>query len=235
MRLLSVARRLAAIFVVAASGAGSSAHAWPNVESAQPLVQAPRLCAAGIVFINRRCHVVDFAKIGEIDGHDWYYAFYNTHWADRHGRQNRGFPIIFYLQRPATLRLSLWVDDAPGLAGRWANTPPPRPVLIQRPDATYLGFSLKSVRGPDDQRLFRLDGKRWRKVDVLRRSDADQALIAQTAPSDCSPIDDGLYDWDAFQLRIALRSDSGGPCGTLVADIAPKRNHLDLTKAAVVR
>ena len=108
-------------------------------------------------------------------------------------------------------------------------------MLIQRPDATYLGFSLKSVRGPDDQRLFRLDGKRWRKVDVLRRSDADQALIAQTAPSDCSPIDDGLYDWDAFQLRIALRSESGGSCGTLVADVAQRRNRLDLTKAIVVR
>ena len=236
MRLLGLARgAAAAIIVLAACGAGSSAAAWPNAEPAQPLIQAPRVCAAGVVPINRRCHVVDFAKLGTFDGRDWYYAFYATHWADRHGKLDRGFPVIFYLQRPATLRLSLWVDDAPGLAGRWARTPPPQPVMIQRPGATYLGLSLKAVRGPDDQRLFRLDGQHWRPVNVLRRSNADQTLISQTAPADCSPVDDGLYDWSAFQLRIALRSQSGGPCGTLVADIAPHRSHLDLTKAAVVR
>jgi hypothetical protein len=209
--------------------------AWPNVESAQPLVQAPRVCASNIVFLNRRCHVVDFAKIGTFDGHDWYYAFYATHWADRHGRLNRGFPIVFYLQRPATLRLSLWIDDAPGLAGQWARTAPPKPILIQRPGGTYLGFSLKAVRGPDDQRLFRLDGLHWRLINVLRRSNADVDLIDQTTPAGCSAVDDGLYDWNAFQLRIALRNASDGPCGTLVADIKPHKTHLDLTKAVVVK
>lgn len=236
MRLLGSVRRLAAIFVFVACGVASSAAAgWPNAEPAQPLIQASRVCAAGVVPISRRCHVVDFGKIGSIDDHDWYYAFYATHWADRHGKLNRGFPVVFYLQRPATLRLSLWVDDAPGLSGRWARTPPPPPVLIQRPEATYLGFSLKAVRGPDDQRLFRLDGKHWKPVNVLRRSDADQALIEQTTPAGCSPVDDGLYDWSAFQLRIALRTDGGGPCGALVADVSARHSHLDLTKAVVVR
>jgi len=235
MRLSSVARWLAAMVVLASGAVSSAAQAWPNIEPAQPLIQAPRVCAAGVVPINRRCHVVDFARIGTFDGHDWYYAFYATHWADRHGRLDRGFPVVFYLQRPATLRFSKRVDDAPGLAGRWARTPPPRPVLIQKPDATYLGFSLKAVSGPDDQRLFRLDGLRWLPLNVLRRSDADQALIAQALPADCSPVDDGLYDWTAFQLRIALRTEGGNPCGTLVADVSPQRSHLNLTKAVVVR
>ena len=237
MRLSGLARRLAAIFTMlgATGWAGFAAAGWPNAEPAQPLIQAPRVCAPNVVPLNRRCHVMDFAKVGHFDGRDWYYAFYATHWADRHGKLNRGFPVIFYLERPATLRLSLWVDDAPGLAGRWANTPPPRPVLIQRPDATYLGFSLKAVRGPDDQRLFRLDGRHWRPVNVLRRSNADASLIEKATPADCSPVDDGLYDWTAFQLRIALRGASGAACGTLVADIKPHRGHLDLTKAVVIR
>ena len=236
MRLWSLARWLAAVFVPWAIVAGSSAAAWPNAEPAQPLIQAPRVCAAGVVPLNRRCHVMQFAKIGAFAGRDWYYAYYATHWADRHGKLDRGFPVVFYLQRPATLRLSLWVDDAPGLAGlHWARTPPPPPVLIQRPEATYLGFSLKAVRGPADQRLFRLDGRHWRPVNVLRRSDADQAMITQALPADCSPVDDGLYDWGAFQLRIALRTEASGPCGTLVAGITPHLNHLDLTKAAVER
>jgi hypothetical protein len=237
MRLIELARyALAAICLLAASLVGSDAAAgWPNAEPAQPLVQAPRICAAGVVPINRRCHVIDFARIGAFDHHVWYYAFYATHWADRHGKMDRGFPVVFYLQKPATLRLSLWIDDAPGLAGRWARKPPPRPVLIQRAEATYLGFSLKAVRGPDDQRLFRLDGRHWRPVNVLRRTDADRALIARATPAACSPVDDGLYDWTAFQLRMALRAEGGGPCGTLVADVAPRHGRLNLTKAVVIR
>jgi len=235
MRRSSLARGLAAIVLLAAMAAAPMAAAWPNVESAQPLVQAPRVCASGIVPINRRCHVVDFAKIGTFAGRDWYYAFYATHWADRHGRQDRGFPVVFYLDRPATLRLSLWIDDAPGLAGKWAYTPPPEPVLIQRPGAIYLGFSLKAVQGPDDQRLFRLDGRHWRSVNVLRRSVGDEALINKTAPPDCTPTADSLYDWSAFQLRIPLKSASGASCGTVVADLKPHHGHLDLTHAVLAR
>lgn len=236
MRLLKAAWRLAAALTLLAGGAEPvAAAAWPSADPAQPLVQAPRVCAAGVVRINRRCHVVDFGKIGTFEGREWYYAFYATHWADRHGRLDRGFPVVFYLERPATLRLSLWIDDAPGLSGRWARTAPPRPVLIEHPDATYLGFSLKAVRGPDDQRLFRLEGRHWKPLNVLRRSNADEALITQTTPSDCSPVDDGLYDWNAFQLRIALRNSSGAACGDLVADLKPHKGHLDLTKATVVR
>jgi len=235
MRRSSMARGLALIIALAASGAASRAAAWPNAEPAQPLVQAQRLCASGVVPINRRCHVVDFSKIGNFEGRDWYYAFYATHWADRHGRLDRGFPVVFYLERPATVRLSLWVDDAPGLAGRWARTAPPPPVLVRRPGGIFLGFSLKAVRGPDDQRLFRLDGRHWRAMNVLRRSNADEALIGQTTPADCSPVDEGLYDWSAFQLRIALRKDSGQSCGVLVADLKTHHNHLDLTKAVLAR
>jgi hypothetical protein len=235
MRDMALARRLAAVIVLAVVCAASPALAWPNAEPAQPLVQAQRVCASGIVPINRRCKVIDFARLGTFGGRDWYYAFYATHWADRHGKQDRGFPLVFYLEKPATLRLSLWVDDAPGLARRWARTPPPQPILVQRPDETFLGFSLKAVSGPDDQRLFRLDGRHWRPVNVLRRSSADEDLISRTAPADCAPVDDGLYDWSAFQLRIGLKTASGGACGTIVADIRPHRGHLDLTKAVVVR
>jgi hypothetical protein len=106
-------------------------------------------------------------------------------------------------------------------------------VLIERPGAIYLGFSLKAVKGPDDQRLFRLDGKHWRAVNVLRRSIGDEALIHRTAPADCAPVDDGLYDWSAFQLRIALKKDSGASCGTVVADLKPHHSHLDLTRAVL--
>ena len=235
MRRSSVARGLAMVAALTAFSAGPCAAGWPNAEPAQPLVQGARVCASGFLYINRRCHVMDFAKIGTLAGRDWYYAFYDTHWADRHGAQDRGFPVIFYVERPATLRLSLWVDDAPGLAGRWARTPPPRPVLIRREAETYLGFSLKNVRGPDEQRLFRLDGRHWRSVNVLRRSNADEALISQTTPADCAPVDDGLYDWTSFQLKIDLHKDSGQPCGVLVAEMKPHHNHLDLTKAVVVR
>ena len=235
MRRSSLARGLAMVIALMAFSAGPCAAGWPNAETAQPLVQAARVCASGFLYINRRCHVMDFAKVGTFAGHDWYYAFYDTHWADRHGAQDRGFPVIFYLQRPATLRLSLWVDDAPGLAGRWARTPPPRPVLVRREKELYLGFSLKNVRGPDEQRLFHLDGKHWRPVNVLRRSNADEALISQTTPTDCAPVDDGLYDWSTFQLKIDLRKDSGQPCGVLVADLMPHHNHLDLTKAVLAR
>lgn len=237
MRLLGVARRWAAIAVLAASGWGREAAAWPNAEPAQPLIQASRVCASGIVPLERRCHVVDFAKLGEIGGRGWYYAFYATHWADRHGRLDRGFPIFFYLQKPATLRSggSLWVKDAPGLDGHWARTPPVRPIVIRRPEGIYLGLTLKAVRGPDDQRLYRVDGRRLRPLNVLRRSNADEALIARETPAGCSPVDDGLYDWTAFQLRIALRGEAGGTCGTLVADLKPHRGHLDLTTATVAR
>jgi hypothetical protein len=235
MRLWVLARRLAAGLALAALCTAPPACAWPNAEPAQPLVQAGRICASGVVPINRRCHVISFAKLGAFDGHDWYYAFYATHWADRHGKLDRGFPLVFYLQPPATLRLSLWVDDAPGLAGRWARTPPPPPILIQRPGATFLGFSLKNVSGPDDQRLFRLEGRHWRPVNVLRRSNADEALLDRTIPADCSPVDSGLYDWTAFHLRIALKKDSGEACGSVVADLRPHRGHIDLTKAVLVR
>src|ERR1700756_3638578 len=114
---------------------------WPHAEPAQPLVQAPRVCAAGVVPIDRRCKVVDFAELGEANGRRWFYGFYATHWADRHGRHDRGFPVIFYLQRPATLRLSLWLNDEPGLSGLLAKTAPSRPVLIVQPDAVYIGFT----------------------------------------------------------------------------------------------
>lgn len=235
MRRSSLARGLATVIALMAFSAGPCAAAWPNADPAQPLIQAQRLCASGVVPINRRCHVVDFAKIGAFAGRDWYYAFYATHWADRHGRLDRGFPVIFYLERPATLRLSLWIDDSPGLTGHWAHTPPPRPVLVERPGASYLGFSLQNLHGADDQRLFRLDGRHWRSVNVLRRSNADEALISQTTPADCSPVDDGLYDWNAFQLKIPLRKDSGQSCGVVVADLKPHHNHLDLTKAVLAR
>src|ERR1019366_9669604 len=148
----------AALVVLLAVRPGPARAGWPNTLPAQPLVQAPRVCAPGIVPINRRCRVVDFAPLGAVKGHSWYYAFYTTHWADRHGHHDRGFPVVFFLQQPATLRLSLWVDDAPGLAGHWALTAPTRPVLIQTPDGVYLGFTLKAAQGPDDQRLFRLAG-----------------------------------------------------------------------------
>ena len=92
--------------------------AWPEAMPAQPLVLAPRVCATGIVPLNRRFLVIDFTKLGVLKGgHRWYYAFYATHWADRHGRMDRGFPIFFYLQKPGDLK-------ARALGGRCAGTWP---------------------------------------------------------------------------------------------------------------
>ena len=235
MRQAGLARRLAAGLAMAAGLAGSPAWAgWPNTTSAQPLIQAPRVCAAGIVPIDRRCRVVAFGKLGGFSKRQWFYAFYATHWADRRGRHDRGFPIIFYREGRATLRLSLWVDDAPGLAGKWAMTAPPPPVVVQRGEDVFLGFSLKAERGPDDQRLFRKEGVRWKQLNVLNRSDADQAVIDGAMPAGCSAADDGLYDWTAFQLRIPLSRDKTTPCGVMVVDLAPKGLNLTLTKAVVV-
>jgi hypothetical protein len=220
--------------VAALAWSGPAAAGWPHAEPAQPLVQAPRVCAAGVVPIDRRCTVVDFADLGEADGRDWFYAFYATHWADRHGRHDRGFPIIFYLEHPATLRLSLWINDEPGLAGVLAKTAPSRPVIIIQPTATYLGFTYKVDRGPDVQRLFKLKPPHWSEIEILRHSDADQAMIDAAMPRGCEPADDGSFDWPAFRLRIALRdraTDAG--CGALTAELATHDQQLHLT--AVVR
>jgi hypothetical protein len=221
--------------VLASLIAGPARAGWPNALPAQPLVQAPRVCAPGIVPLNRRCHVVDFAPLGAFKERNWYYAFYDTHWADRHGHHDRGFPVIFYLQQPATLRLSLWVDDAPGLAGRWALNPPARPVLIQQSDATYLGFTLKAVEGPDDQRLFRLAGTHWRVIDILDRSPADQAQLDAATPRGCTQGDNWGYDWTAFELRVPLKADLGGACGTIIAGLAVNRARVSLTSAKLIR
>ena len=218
------------------AGAPAPAMALPGVLPGQPLVQAPRVCAMGIVAINRRCRVIDFAKIGVVDHRAWYYAFYATHWADRHGRMDRGFPILFYLQRPATLRLGLWVNDAPGLAGKWATTPPPRPVLIRRPDATYLGLSLKAVKGPDDQRLFKLDKTHWRYVEILHLADAEQAKVDAVIPRDCQATNDALYDWAALRLRTPLVDRDGGkPCGMVVSEIDPRKTGVAVVASSLVR
>lgn len=221
---------------MAASLLGAPAFAgWPAATPAQPLAQAAYRCALGIAPLNRRCRVTDFAEVGVIDGRDWYYAFYATHWADRHGRQDRGFPILFYLQRPATLRLGLWINDEPGLAGRWGRTSPVRPVLIRRPEATYVGFNLKAVKGQDDQRLFRLDKLHWTGVSVLYRTPAEQARIEAAAPKDCSVDGDGVYDWMSFTLRIPLRTDrSGEPCGAISGDLEVRDNRLVVTQAALL-
>ena len=151
-----LSRRLAIMLAVLLAMAAEPARAnWPAALSAQPLVQAPLRCAPGIVPINRRCRVVEFAKLGDFTDRAWYYAFYATHWADRHGRLDRGFPVVFYLEQPATLRLSLWVDDAPGLAGRWAMTAPARPVLIERPPAIFLAAPRTVCSHPYSRALFR--------------------------------------------------------------------------------
>jgi hypothetical protein len=225
-----------ALAVLLTLGAGPAHAVWPGALPAQPLVQAPRLCAPGIVPINRRCRVIDFAKLVDFADHSWYYAFYATHWADRHGRMDRGFPMIFFLQKPATLRLSLWVDDAPGLAGRWAVTAPVRPVLIERPQAIYIGLTLKAAVGPDDQRLFRLTGQHWKIVQILQRSAADQARLDAATPPGCGETQDWRYDWQAFVLRAPLKTDlGGGDCGTVVADLAIQHDRLALTDARLVR
>jgi hypothetical protein len=200
---------------------GPAAAAWPRAEPAQPLVQASRVCAAGVVPIDRRCKVVDFAELGDADGRRWFYAFYATHWADRHGPHDRGFPIVFYLEHPATLRLSLWINDEPGLAGVLAKTAPTRPVMIVQPAATYLGFTYKVDRGPNAERLFRLKQPHWTEIEILHRSDADQTMIDAATPRGCETADDGSFDWPAFRLRIPLRDRStGASCGTLTAELA---------------
>ena len=229
---LAAAALLGAALLVAAPAPVAAMGVLPG----QPLVQAPRVCAMGVVAINRRCRVVDFAKLGVIDHRVWYYAYYATHWADRHGRMDRGFPVIFYLQRPATLRLGLWVNDAPGLAGKWAFTPPPRPVLIRRPDATYLGLSLKAVKGPDDQRLFKLDKTHWRYVEILHLADAEQAKVDAAIPRDCQATNDALYDWSTLRLRTPLIDRNGGaPCGSVVSEIDPRLKGLFVVRSELIK
>jgi hypothetical protein len=211
---------------------GPALAAWPPALPAQPLVQAPRVCAAGIVPIDRRCHVIDFAPLGALEGRYWYYAFYHTHWAGRHGRQDRGFPVVFYLERPATLRLSLWIDDAPGLAGRWAVTAPPRPTLLTRPEAIYLGFTLEGLHAADDQRLFRLAGLHWKALQIMRPSLSDQLKLDAATPAGCARTAAWRYDWASFTLRAPMRHDLGGAdCGTIVADLAVRRDRVTLTSA----
>lgn len=235
MRLGRRAWRFAAALAAAAL-AGPAWAVWPDVLPAQPLVQAPRVCMPGIMPINHRCHVVDFASLGDFDDHQWWYAFYWTHWADRHGRRDRAFPMIFFLQPPATLRLSLWIDDAPGLAGRWAVAPAARPVLIERPEGTFLGFTLKGVGVPYDQRLFRL-GKhqKWRGLDVDRLSPADQAAIDAATPAGCHETDDWRYDWTAFELNAPLAGETGASCGTLSAPLQIAKDHLALGPIRLVK
>jgi len=201
---------------------------WPNAIPAQPLVQAPRVCALGItnLILNRRCRVETFVKLGRYQDHDWYYAFYGVRWADRHGTIERGYPIVFYLQKPATLRLGLWVNDEPGLAGAWARTPAARPVLVERPDGTYLGMTLKAVRGQDDQRLFRLKpDNHWTTISVLYRSDEDNLVLNGAIPKRCVAVDEGAYDWATFRFNLVLKEKSGGdPCGVVSTAPADKAN-----------
>jgi hypothetical protein len=238
MRISAWLRRWAAPLALCAAMAGAPAQGsnWPQTESAQPLVQAPRLCSPNIVPINHRCRVVEFVPLGPLDGRPWYYAFYWTHWADRHGRMDRGFPVFLYLERPATLRLGLWVNDAPGLAGRWASTPPARPILIRQPDATYLGLTLQNIGATPDQRLFRLKGERWAQIKILKRSDEDEALIDAATPHGCSIAGDGLFDWTAFQVVWPLRTDlTSSPCGALTAGLAVRGDRLTLVQVKAQR
>ena len=243
----SWARRVGvAIAILTLSLAAPARATWPLVGPAQPLVQAPRVCASGIVpvstilssghmmSVNRRCQVLDFADIGKSGRHEWYYAFYHTHWADRHGKMDRGLMVFFYLQKPATLRLGLWIDDAPGLSGQWAKIPPPRPIVIKRLDGDYLGLTFKAVRGPDEQRLYRRDGIKWKAVSVLYRSDEDTALLAKVIPRNCEQVDDGVYDWTRFHFSVALKTKGGGePCGALGAGLEIRDDRLYLTDAAL--
>lgn len=231
------ARRWAATLALALLLAAPTARAgWPAALPAQPLAQAPLRCAPGIVPLNRRCRVVDYADLGTVADHHWYYAFYATHWADRHGRHDRGFPIVFFLQPPATLRLSLWIDDAPGLAGHWATTPPPRPVIIQSGGAVFLGFTLEGLKAADDQRLFRLVRLHWKGVDIMTRSDADQAKLDAATPTGCAPTPDWRFDWPTFTLRMPLRRDlTGADCGEIVAEAQVRRDVLSLADARLER
>ena len=239
MRAFGLARGFAAtaaafLSLALAMLATPAAAGWPNAIPAQPLVQARMRCALGIAPINRRCHVIDFADLGVVGGRRWYYAFYATHWADRHGKMDRGFPIFFYLQKPATLRLGMWVDDEPGLAGVWAHTPPARPIVVTRPDGVYLGLTLKAVRGQDNQRLFRLDDVHWKSIIVLYRSDEDKALIAAAMPKHCDGVDDGSYDWANFRYVLTLKTNSGGdPCGTITSGLEVRKDRVYLTDAVL--
>ena len=220
--------------IAALAWSGSAAAGWPLAEPAQPLVQAPRICAAGVVPIDRRCKVVDFAELGEANGRRWFYAFYATHWADRHGRHDRGFPVVFYLQRPTTLRLSLWINDEPGLAGGLAHLAPTRPVVVVQPDNVFLGFTYKVAQGPDTERLFRLEAPHWVEIDVLHRSDADEAMIEAATPHDCEPADDGNYDWSRFRQGMAVKTKTANdPCGVLTARLVVKKVRVYKTDAAL--
>jgi hypothetical protein len=240
MRTLFRFRRwIAAYALLAAAWAGAGAvmaGGWPGVDSAQPLVQAPRVCSPNIVPIDRKCTVLAFEPLGTFDGRAWYYAFYATHWADRHGHQNRGFPVFMYLEKPATLRLGLWVNDAPGLNGRWAWTrPTPPPAIFRQEDEVYLGLTLKNVGKTPDQRLFRLTGIRWHQINVLYRSDADEELIDKTTPRGCSLNGDGVFDWTGRAVTWPLSADlTGGDCGSLAASFIVKGDGLALTSAKVV-
>jgi len=208
------------------------ASGWPNAMPAQPLVQASRICAPNIVELRRRCRVLDFSTLGQTkDGRKWYYAFFTTHWADRHGKMDRGFPVIYYLEGAATLRLSLWLNDEPGLAGHWALIAPTRPLLIERGKGDYLGFTLKTSRDLDDQRLFwRSSKKKWREVNVLHRSDADQGRLDAATPPGCEAADDGYFDWARFTFVQALRHGlTHAPCGFLVADLSVAETVLTMT------
>jgi len=211
--------------------------AWPNAVPAQPLVQAPRVCALGIanLILNRRCKVEDFVKLGHYQGHDWYYAFYGVRWADRHGTIERAYPIFFYLQKPATLRLGLWINDEPGLAGKWAMTPPLRPVVIKRPDGVYMGVTLHAVRGQDVQRLFRLKpDNRWATITVLYRSVEDHAVLDAIIPKRCMPVDDGAYDWTSFRFNMILKERSGGdPCGVVSTALTIRKDRAYLVDAVL--
>jgi hypothetical protein len=236
MRIVGALRGFLAATAVMAAAAPAWAINGAYVLPGQPLVQAHRVCAMGIVALNRRCTVLDFAKLGVIDHRAWYYAFYSTHWADRHGRMTRGFPVFFYLQKPATLRLGLWVNDAPGIADKWAKVPPIRPVLIRRPDATYLGLSLKAVKGPDDQRLFRLDKTHWRYVEILHRKDDQQAKIDAAVPDACKQANTDYFDWPSFRLVTPLvERDSGANCGALVSTIDIRDNHVAILSVTTLK
>jgi len=217
--------------------AGPALAGWPNAIPAQPLVQGPRVCALGItnLILNRRCKVEDFARIGHFQGHDWYYAFYGVRWADRHGTIERAYPIFFYLQKPATLRLGLWINDEPGLAGKWAMTPPLRPIVIKRPDGVYLGVTLHAVRGQDVQRLFRLKpDNHWTNIGVLYRSVEDKLALDAVTPKRCMPVDDGAYDWSSFRFNLALKErSSGDPCGVVSTALMIKKDRAYLVDAVL--
>jgi len=238
MRAFGRSRGVALALALLVCGlAGRAVAGWPDATPAQPLVQAPRVCALGItnLILNRRCKVEDFAKIGHFQGHDWYYAFYGVRWADRHGTIERAYPIYFYLQKPATLRLGLWINDEPGLAGKWAMTPPARPIVIERPDGIYLGATLHAVRGQDVQRLFRLKpDNHWTNIGVLYRSVEDRLLLDAVTPKRCMPVDDGAYDWTSFRFNMALKErSSGDPCGMVSTALLIKKDRAYLVDAVL--